>query len=464
MAAPTIPGLAIDKPPAPGLKIIELIAENVKRIEAVEIRPDGNLVEITGKNGQGKTSVLDAIWWALAGAGAVQSEPIRRGAKEALIRLDLGEFLVTRSFKTGEAGMTTSLSVANREGAVYRTPQALIDSFLGALSLDPLAFCKMDAKQQFITLRAFVPGFDFDAMEADNSKDFNARTDLNREAKRQRALSERMTTPNEPDLPKEPIDEAAIVAEIERVVRENGEIDLRRERRERAIADVDAKNLRAAEIDNQVAALQAQIAELQHQAEVLRGQAVTLRDLADELQGRLDAAPPLPDPVNPDPIRNQLNKAKTINSRLQVVRDRDRLRDEAAETERQANALTVRMATRTQEAVTAIAAAEMPVPGLALTPEGKVLMAGLPFDQASDADQLRASIAIAMALNPKLRVVRVRDGSLLDVDAMKLLAEMADAADCQVWIERVATDSPVGFEMVAGKVRQREPAEEAAGA
>ncbi len=48
------------------MKIVQLQAENVKRLKAVEISPEGHIVEITGRNGQGKSSVLDAIWWALA--------------------------------------------------------------------------------------------------------------------------------------------------------------------------------------------------------------------------------------------------------------------------------------------------------------------------------------------------------------------------------------------------------------
>jgi hypothetical protein len=88
-----------------------------------------------------------------------------------------------------------------------------------------------------------------------------------------------------------------------------------------------------------------------------------------------------------------------------------------------------------------------------------VLLDGQPFEQASDAEQLRASIAIAMKMSPALRVIRVRDGSLLDADGMQLLARMADENDCQVWIERVIADSPVAFEMVAGRVRKRETAE-----
>jgi recombinational DNA repair ATPase RecF len=61
------------------MKIIELQAENVKRLRAVTITPEGNIVEISGRNGQGKTSVLDAIWWAVSGTTHIQAVPIRKG-------------------------------------------------------------------------------------------------------------------------------------------------------------------------------------------------------------------------------------------------------------------------------------------------------------------------------------------------------------------------------------------------
>ena len=81
------------------MKIISLTAENIKKLVVVEITPQGNLVEITGKNGAGKTSVLDAIWWALAGASHIQTKPNRTGATNAPRKLYLGEVGVPRTFK-----------------------------------------------------------------------------------------------------------------------------------------------------------------------------------------------------------------------------------------------------------------------------------------------------------------------------------------------------------------------------
>jgi hypothetical protein len=82
---------------------------------------------------------------------------------------------------------------------------------------------------------------------------------------------------------------------------------------------------------------------------------------------------------------------------------------------------------------------------------------GHPFVQASDAEQLRASIAIAISMNPQIRVIRVRDGSLLDEDSIKLVAELAEANDCQVWLERVDSSGKIGFVLEDGHVKEAAP-------
>src|SRR3989304_7739112 len=102
------------------MKILKLTAENVKKLRAVEITPTGELVEITGRNGAGKSSVLDAIWWALAGTKHIQAVPIRKGATKARIRLDLGELIVERGFTPAGAGAPPARTGG---GAAERPPR-----------------------------------------------------------------------------------------------------------------------------------------------------------------------------------------------------------------------------------------------------------------------------------------------------------------------------------------------------
>jgi hypothetical protein len=114
------------------------------------------------------------------------------------------------------------------------------------------------------------------------------------------------------------------------------------------------------------------------------------------------------------------------------------------------------MAEREAQRKAALAKARMPIEGLAFGVDdaGKatVLFNGQPFEQASTAEQIRASTAIAMAGNPQLRVLRIKDGSLLDEDSMALVAEMAAAEDFQLWVEVVRGDG-VGIIMEDGAVK-----------
>lgn len=93
------------------MKIIKLQSENVKKLKAVEITPDGNLVVIGGNNAQGKTSVLDSITMSLAGKSAIPAQPIRTGEDKARVVCELDDLIVTRTFTAAGGG---TLTVASR--------------------------------------------------------------------------------------------------------------------------------------------------------------------------------------------------------------------------------------------------------------------------------------------------------------------------------------------------------------
>jgi len=473
------------------MKIISLTAENVKKLSVVEITPQGNLVQITGKNGQGKSSVLDSIWWALAGTSHIQAAPIRKGATEAKITLDLGEITVRRVFKEktkeGEGGAetpdgyTTSIVVENADGSRFPSPQRMLDGLLGALAFDPLAFAQMEAREQFETLKRFVPGVDFAAIEKENAADYQARTDVNRRAKEARSQAAGISVPA--GTPAEPVDEAALVASLEEAGRLNADIERRKANRanaEAAIkghveadARIEASKTKALEacrasVTENCDMLRAQIAELQERLETweksLPGRLLEIkqkhddeirgeRDAAHALREKLAAAPPLPEPADTSAIRASIETARQTNGAVAGAKRKAEVEARATELEGESKALTKRMEKRETDKRAAIASAKLPVAGIEFG-DGTILMNGLPFDQASDAEKLRASVSIAMAMNPKLRVIRVRDGSLLDEDGLVLLGKMADEADCQVWLERVDSSGKIGFVLENGALKQ----------
>jgi DNA repair exonuclease SbcCD ATPase subunit len=481
------------------MKILKLSAENFKRISVVEIKPDGNLVQITGKNGSGKTSCLDAIWATLEGAEHLQSVPIRRGADKATIQLSLGgdkvELIATRTIraKRDEPGFNTTLTVETADGFRAPSPQAAMDKLMGRITMDPLAFTRMKPKEQFDQLRAFVPGVDFDDLAAKNKSDYAKRTEVNRDAKRARAAAEAVGVPDSIDAKTQPIDEAALTAELAGAGQHNASIETRKDRRATA-ADrvatlrVDADNNEAgipamvtsheAARDKAIERLNREIDRLRRQIDdleagivsagneavaliekdgaYLRGQAKRHRDEGDQLQEQLDTAEPLPEPIDTESLTARITEARHTNAAIRLRDRRAAYVTEAEALEADAERLTKAMEARDALKADAIAKAELPVPGLGFG-DGVVTIDGLPFDQASDAQQLRTSIAIAIATAGPLRVIRVRDGSLLDDEGLKLVAEMADSADMQVWIEAVSNGQKIGFTLEDGHLLGVEP-------
>lgn len=429
------------------MKILALTAENVKRLVAVHIEPDGSLVQITGRNGAGKTSVLDSIWWALAGASHIQAAPIRNGASKARIRLDLGELVVTRTFnrrgKDDGEKVTTSLTVESADGAIFRSPQKMLDDLLGELSFDPLKFARAPAKEQIETLKRFVPDLDFEAIEAANRDDYESRRDIGRELKALRARLEALTVPGDPR--QERVDESALVEALAKAGEHNADIEQRKTNRERVEQERDAKV--------------AEAAKLREEAQRMIERAEIVEQGAEALTQKLADAPPLPDPMDTTEIRVRIEQARETNravaERDRAIEERDRLQAEVEQSEQKVEALTIAMEQRNEQKAKAIAEAEIPVRGLAFG-AGEVTLNGVPFEQASDAEQLRTSVAIAAALNPQLRVIRIRDGSLLDEDGMRLLAELAEAQDFQVWVERVDSSGKLGFVIEDGALVAKE--------
>jgi energy-coupling factor transporter ATP-binding protein EcfA2 len=428
------------------MKIIALEAENLKRIRAVEITPKGNLVEITGKNGQGKTSVLDAIWWALSGTKNIQAKPIRNGSEEACIRLDLGDIKITRTFRRKGDEQPSTLVVESAEGARFSSPQLMLDALVGSLSFDPLAFTRLDAKGKFEALRQFVPGVDFDQIAKEQKEDFTARTDFNRRAKEAKAAGEIIQIPH--GTPEALIDETALVAELEGAGEQNATLEQRKARRENAV------NKAAFERQN-ASTFRAEAAALRQEAEECAKAALASDEHAASIETKLAEAGELPPPVETSVIRAKIEEARKTNALVARRAERAGHLDRADKLSEESAMLTARMSAREKAKQDAIAAAKMPIPGLEFG-DGEVLLNGVPFEQGSDAEQLRASIAIAMAANPKLRVIRVRDGSLLDEDSMAIVAEMAAVNDCQVWVETVGGTSATAIVIEDGMVRQAE--------
>lgn len=403
------------------MKIVRLTAENVKRLRAVEITPDGTLQVITGRNGQGKSSVLDAIWLALGGGAASREtlRPIRDGEDRASVTLDLGDLIVTRTWSAGK----TALTVTNADGARYSSPQSILDNLVGRLSFDPLAFTRLTPAEQRNALLDLVdPGIDLAENAAQRQALYDHRADLGREG---RALGDVAA-----------IDDALPTAE-------------------QSASDLIADIRKAEDLRREVAEAHAHVASLTAERDATLDQIKALTKRAEELDGLVKSATQdangLPKAPNVAALEERLAGVEALNASIraneaakQLASRKDRLRADY-------EAATEQIAALDKAKADALAAAKLPVDGLGFDDSG-VTFNGVPFSQASSAEQIRVSLAMAMALNPELRVVRILDGSLLDDDSMRQVAEMAAAADCQVWVERVSDETAAAVVIEDGSI------------
>ena len=422
------------------MKINKLIVENFKRLKAVEIVPTPTgIVEIRGKNGQGKSSVLDAIQCAFGGGDVLPKQPIRRGAEVGRIECDCGEIIVTRRFTA--AGSNLVLEAAT--GARFRSPQHMLDEVYTAVALDVLEFARMKPAQRMQTLRPVIHyGVDLDMLDGLNARDYEDRTDVNREARKLRGQASGIQYPE--GLPSAPVDVSALTARLQQAGEENTLLERRKARRQQVASEVAGNRQTAKSKRDRVEQLRREAAELEVEAE-------GLETTADELDRSLTDAEPLPEPVATAGLVAELETARTTNAQLEAKARRETLEAEAAALEARSQALTAAMAERSEQKAEAIANAKMPVEGMAVD-DGDVTLDGIPFDQASQAEKIRAGAMLAMAANPKLRVLCVRDGSLLDQDSWQVLAELAEQHDFQCWVEVTDDSGKTGIVIEDGTV------------
>src|SRR3990167_10959589 len=177
------------------MKIIELKSTNIKNLKAVEIRPDGKSVVLTGKNGAGKSAVLDSIFTALTGKKL--TDPIRHGQERPDVNVDMGDFRVRKVWS--EKG--DRLEVTTKDGDTKKSPQTFLNEIIGNLSFDPLEFSTMKPKEQRDLLAGIV-GLDMTDLNNEEQAVRDERKSVNDKIRDAVAQLREMTAPGD-DIPNE---------------------------------------------------------------------------------------------------------------------------------------------------------------------------------------------------------------------------------------------------------------------
>jgi hypothetical protein len=392
--------------------IIELQAQNVKRLSAVTIHPNGQpVVIIGGRNGQGKTSVLDAIQWAFAGKSAMPDEPIRAGQARATIIAKTQDYLIER--RIAPSGSTVTVTAA--DGGKLASPQAVLDKLTSDIAFDPLAFLRQKPRDQARTLQALI-GLDVEGFATRRKAIYDQRASANLTLKNLEAKQTQLH-PNLPDQEQS----ASALAERLRAAERNAAM------RATALRDLDNIN---AEIKRMEAAL---------------AQAKTKHD---QVRAALDN---MPAPTSTEDLAAQIRDIEATNAKIRHNAAQKQVAAEVEKWRAESQRLTKALEQADADERAAVAAVKLPVPGLSVDAD-QVRLNGVPLAQASQAEQIRVGVAIAMAQRPGVRVALVRDGSLLDDDSLAALAAAAAEHGAQVWVERVGRGKEVSVVIEDGQV------------
>lgn len=410
------------------MKIVELRTENFMGIKLAEVRPGADMVIVSGQNGQGKTSLLDSIECAIRGKKFHPDRPVRQGANSAEVKLDLGDLKIRRRFSADGGG---TITVERADGFKAPRPQEVLDSLAGAISFDPLEFARMDPKERLRLVRELA-GVDTSDLERQRQECFEARTDRNRETK---ALEARLAGLDRyPDAPDAPVSLKDLLAELDAAQENNREWHDLHTQRDRATSEV---RLADAELER----LRAQIAEVEEdKRNAVRIAAVSAAKLESMCE------------IECDDIHRQIQEAEQVNQQVAANARHAEMAAEAAESAKQADALSEQIKQLDAEKARLIASASLPVPGLSFSERDGVTLDSIPFEQRSSAEKLDASVRIGMALNPRLHVMLVRDGCVLDDQAMVRLGEIAADHDYQLFVERVGTSDAGAIVISEGEI------------
>lgn len=408
------------------MKILQLESENVKRLKAVDITPESDVIVISGKNGAGKTSVLDSIYYALK--GDLPEKPIREGENRAVIKLDLGEYKIKKIITPNGA----RLEVTTAEGHFLKSPQKMLDDLLGKLTFDPLEFSRMKDKDQKELLLELL-NLDFSGQDNKRKEIFDDRTIVGREVKKLEGQVTAFDSVSFKDLPEKPVEIKELTSKVEWLT-------LR-------IETITANANKFNELADREKALTAKIVELQKELKDNQEQQKVLIKSADleERKSYIDQR---------NEVNELINNASQINERISQKKQYDEI-SKALEGKRcEYFDCTEEIQSIDAQKEEAIKSAQMPIEGLSFDESG-VLFNSIPFNQLSSAEQLKVSLAMAMAMNPKIKVIRITDGSLLDSGNMEVIKEMAREKDYQVWIEKVDESGQVGLFIEEGELKEK---------
>lgn len=406
------------------MKINRLEIENVKRVKAVRIEPAANgLTVIGGRNGQGKTSVLDAIAWALGGNKNRPSMPTREGSViPPTIKVIMDNGLVVE-----RKGKNSDLKVTDPAGK--KSGQQLLDSFVAELALDLPKFLQSNGKEKAETLLKVIGvGDQLAILERQEQGLYNQRTYVGQTADQKEKFAKEQQF--YPDVPDTLVSASELINQQQDILARNGENQRKRRLQAQYQQEVDSLTTQLQQLQQQLAAAQSNLAIAQTNA----------LDLLDQSTAELEQS---------------ILNIEEINAKVRANLNKEMAEDDAKEYRNQYNTLTHQIeAVRTQKS-DLLLKADLPLAGLAVE-DGNLKYNGYPWDGMSGSEQLKVATAIVRKLNPNCGFVLLDKLEQMDIETLNDFGAWLEQEGLQAIATRVSTGAECSIIIEDGMIQQAE--------
>lgn len=397
------------------VKINRLEIENAKRIRAVALQPsESGLTVIGGKNGQGKTSVLDCIAWALGGAKFAPSAPAREGsATPPYLRVELSNGLIVE-----RKGKNSELKVTDPSGR--RAGQQLLDSFISTFALDLPRFLTANNAEKAETLLQVI-GVKDELLSLDNEirRTYNRRHELGRIADQKAKFAEEL--PWWDDVPTEPVSAGELILQQQEILARNGE---NRRLRERAAA-LEAKK---DDLLEQVRRTRDILERLEAEAGRVITDLAIARSDAEDLQDGSTAE-----------LEASIRSIDATNIKVRANMEKTRAMNEAAAIREEYDTLTGEISALRENRLALLKGARLPLEELMVDEDGELTYRGHRWDGLSGAEQMKVATGIVRAVQPECGFVLLDKLEQMDTETLAEFGAWLDAEGLQAIATRVST-------------------------
>ena len=421
------------------IKIAAFEAENVKRIKLVELTPTQNGLEIIGgKNRQGKTSILDAITWALAGN---RYKPTNAKRDESVLDPHI-KVTLTNGFIVERAG--DKLKVTDSEG--QKGSQSILNEVIEKLALDLPQFIESTSPEKARTLLDIIGvGDELHKLEVAEKKLFDERTLTGKIKRSKEQLLEDMTYYE--DSPVDLISASDIIQQQQAVLQLNAENARKRSQVEQIAAQGKQKAAEVESINEQLKTLMERIDDLQQRKADMQAEVATLKSdykiATTEVSTLVDA--------DTTQLETQLEEIESINDKVRTNQSYKVAADEVESFKTQYSDLEEEINDIRAQKMALLEGADLPLPGLNVE-DGELIYEGKAWDSMSGSDQLKVSTAIVRKLNPSMGFVLVDKLEQLDADTLREFGEWAVAEGLQIIGTRVSTGDECSVIIEDGEV------------